>query len=414
MNPLILPLLPITPNWAEGLTLSIRAQTDIVASQLNREERNARLLTPALGIKLKLDTRDRQAQAAQLVRFFRDNIGQQILAPVWSDLVVVGNIVGGITVNCSPTANRLFSPTRAAAIYNERTGALASFPIATITANQIVANCALPSAFGPDSLIAPCFISEPVTEDLVAAWLAGYQAQSSLELKETVDQAQALPFTFAVPTYRGLPLFPFQFNWGEQLEETTTIKADSAKDDVGNITAIVYESTGRVQPHGHVLLQHRSQVAALLTWFTATLGQFARGWVSAQRPNFTLTAPTTNGTSLVVRATGYAASDLIPQRQFIFIRDGNTWYARKITAAYSNGDGTETLIVDSVVPALTTQAVISQLYLCRSQRDELDLDFQSIEIAAVEVEFNELPSETSDLLAGTSAAIGTVTEGMFT
>jgi hypothetical protein len=443
LNPSTLPLFVFPPNWAEPPELRLRVITEIWPSKTGREERVARIAIPALSVAYSLLTDVGQAAslpqavAAAFSRFLRDHLGQALAVPLWSEALQISSVSSAtITLPSSEgqgwVSTRLFSVPRACVLVSRASFQLASgLPVAevvfpsTVSSTTIVLNATPTHTFLPGDFIAPLIVTNPVTDNQSADWLAGFQAQSSIEFLEAFSEAHALPFDAAtlLPTYRDLPLFPFLLNFAESVQDDSELRTETREDDAGQLVAAIYESASRTLPHGSVLLQNRDQIAALLTWFNAVLGRAHRTWVASARPNFTLAANVAaNATTLTVFSTGYAANDFTTaQRTVILIRTygaplpggagvGPRWYARVITAAVDNNDGTETLTLDYRLPDALSAGipsaggagvgpVISYLYLCRSDLDEISLKFLSQLVASADLRFHELPLETADVLA---------------
>lgn len=434
------PLFTFPPNWASPPELRLRAITEIWPSKTGREERVARIAIPALSFSYSLLTDVGQASslpqavAAAFARFLRDHLGQQIAVPLWSEAMMISSVSGGNTVHLYDTCSqRLFSAGRpcllvVAAFLRGQRGAAVPVcePIvpATVSSTQLVAVAApapfatIAGAFGAGDFIVPLIYTNPVTDNQTAEWLAGFQASGTVEFIEAFAEAHALPFDAAtlLPTYRGLPLFPFLLNFADSVTDDTEIRSETREDDAGQIAAAVYESAARTLPHGSVLLQDRSQIVALLTWFNAVLGRARKTWVASARPNFTLASPVAaQATTITVVSTDYATHDsATTQRTVILIRHGARYYCRVITNAVDNEDGTETLTLDYRLPdPLGLTAVISYLYLCRSDLDEIALEMLSQTVASCAVNFHELPLEIADVLLGAPVpCYGAVSDAM--
>jgi hypothetical protein len=434
------PLFTFPPNWAEPPELRLRAITEIWPAKTGREERVARIAIPALSVTYSLLTDVGQASslpqavAAAFSRFLRDHLGQSLAVPLWSEAMMISSVSGGNTVHLyNPCSQRLFSAGRpcllvaSAFLRGQRGDAVPDCePIvpATVSSTQIVAVAepapfaTIAGAFVAGDFIVPLIYTNPVTDNQTAEWLAGFQAQGTVEFIEAFAEAHALPFDAAtlLPTYRGLPLFPFLLNFADSVTDDSEIRSETREDDAGQIAAAVYESAARTLPHGSVLLQNRDQIAALLTWFNAVLGRARKTWVASARPNFTLASPVAaQATTITVASTDYATRDsATTQRTVILIRHGARYYCRAITGAVDNEDGTETLTLDYRLPdPLGLTAVISYLYLCRSDLDEIALQMLSQTVASCAVNFHELPLEIADVLLGAPApCYGAVSDAM--
>ena len=414
-----LPIFSFEPNWVTAPELTLRAVTDLQITPAGREERTLRLFTPALKIKTKINTQFDQALSKAVVRFMLNNIGQQLIVPLWSETVPLTAAVAqsATAIHTASTAGRLFSDQRECLIWFSASTCELVVPTAGGVAElQITATTGVSRAYPLGSYIVPVIVTEPMTERQTKTWLSGFQLEGDATFAEAVDQAKACPFNVTLPCVRGLPVFPFRFNRVESFEFTSSAQVDSQRDDVGMMTAVVTETRPREGIKGTVLLQDRNDVATLMAWFNQTLGRGKRFWAVSDQPDFHYISQDNTAKTLTAVTVGYADNDFAnTARRMILVRDQSLqWHVRKVTAATNNGDGTETLTLESALPNLTSYALISQLYLMRSELDELKLTFDAQLVASCELEFTELPAEIDALLTGTSPADGTITEGVLT
>jgi len=427
-----LPIFSFQPNWVTAPELTLRALTDLDIAPSGREERTARLFIPALKQKVKVDTQFDQANSKAVVRFMLNNIGQQLIVPLWSEAVPVTAALssGATAIPCASTSGRLFSDQRSCLLWN---GSAAGAPVCElvvpisggVTTNQVTATTGIVSAYALGSYIVPVMITEPMTEKQTKNWISGFQLDSDATFVEAVDQAKPFPFNVTLPSVRGLPIFPFRFNRTESFEFTSSAQNVVETDDVGQTAAVVTETRPRESIKGTTLLCSRNDVATLMAWFAQTLGRGTAVWVPSDQPDLFFVSQNVGLTTLTAVTVGYAANDFAnTARRMILVRDqSNAWHARLVTAAVSNGDGTETLTLESALPALTNFALISQLYLMRSELDELKLTFDAQLVASCDLQFTELPTEIDALLysdapADTTPIVapadGSVTNGVLT
>ncbi len=361
-----------------------------------------------------------------------NNIGQQLIVPLWSEAVPVTAVLAqnATAIPCASTSGRLFSDQRSCLLWN---GSAAGAPVCElvvpisggVTTDQITATTGITQAYPLGSYIVPVIITEPMTEKQTKNWISGFQLDSDATFSEAVDQAKPCPFNVTLPSVRGLPVFPFRFNRAESFEFTSSAQNVVETDDVGMVSSVVTETRPRESIKGTTLLCSRNDVATLMAWFAQTLGRSTRLWVPSDQPDFFYVSQDNTAKTVTLVTIGYADNDFAnTARRMILVRDqSNAWHARLVTAAHNNGDGTETLTLESALPNLTNYALISQLYLMRSELDELKLTFDAQLVAHCELQFTELPAEIDALLysdapADTTpiiaAADGTINAGVLT
>lgn len=147
-------------------------------------------------------------------------------------------------------------------------------------------------------------------------------------------------------------------------------------------------------------LESRSRVNDFVWWLAERRGRFAPCWVPTWRRDLTLhTAAGSSDTDLVIEWIDYT-SVMFPhesRRHIAAIVPGSGVYTvvpRRITNAVDNGDGTETITIESAFgQALTTKSVLSFLVLCRLAEDEVTIHWFHPNAAEARTRFVELPRQ---------------------
>jgi hypothetical protein len=147
-------------------------------------------------------------------------------------------------------------------------------------------------------------------------------------------------------------------------------------------------------------LPDRATINDFLWWVALRRGRFSPCWVPTWRRELTLrTATLTTDTALVIEDVDYT-SKLFPlesRRHIAAVVPGAgvfTIIPRRVTAAVDNGDGTETLTIESAFGvALDSKSVISFLTLCRLDEDSVVLHWFHPNAAEARTRFVELPRQ---------------------
>ena len=183
-------------------------------------------------------------------------------------------------------------------------------------------------------------------------------------------------------------------------DEGETIASDVVDSTVGQV-AITRAWAGPVLTRPHTFtLTTRYEVNDFLWWCALRRGQYKPLWVPTWRRDFTLSvAAGASDTDLIVEDTGYTESQFPDEsrRHLAVIISGGgtrTVYARRITDAVDNGDGTETLTLESAVGVAVDQyAVLSFLVLARLDADDIPIEWFHLGAAEASVRFVEIPRE---------------------
>lgn len=148
----------------------------------------------------------------------------------------------------------------------------------------------------------------------------------------------------------------------------------------------------------HVDFASITEAKAFKTWLDTVKGRLTAFWVPSYQMDLTPVAPLVAGfTEMTIVYMGYTAR-LFPsqsRRQIGFVRFNGTVDQREVTAAVDNGDGTETLTLDSAVGAAWPSQIglVSFVRLMRLTNDETVLNWGSSSDINVEMTLTELPRE---------------------
>lgn len=142
----------------------------------------------------------------------------------------------------------------------------------------------------------------------------------------------------------------------------------------------------------------RAEIAELRAFIDARLGRCVPFWVASGVQDFTATVAPGFGNTITIEEIGYT-DHLFPKggfRRHIWAWNPAFTIAayRKVIGAVKNGDGTETLTLES---AFSNNVQLSWylgfLRLCRLEDDVPEIEFESAEVARCSLRMRELPQE---------------------
>lgn len=149
-------------------------------------------------------------------------------------------------------------------------------------------------------------------------------------------------------------------------------------------------------------LNGRPAVTSLKTFLAARKGRAVPFWAPGWRTDLSLAndvGPT--DPSITITACNYTRFLYpSPARRylcFLLNLNGATQLYRKVTAAVDNGNGTETLTLDTTLGQTTPAAstVVTFLRLCRLDADEIKIKWHTPEFAECEMPMVEVPAEVT-------------------
>jgi hypothetical protein len=206
--------------------------------------------------------------------------------------------------------------------------------------------------------------------------------------------------TFLATRYRGHDLLTEMPNGREYRDESWTVASDAVDGAIGQVAyARVWSAPTTTRPHLFTLTT-RTEITDFLHWFAERRGAYKEFWVPTWRRDFQLVSGAlAAATTLTVYDTDYTTLGFpLESRKHLAVivaaNGARTVYPRRITASVDNGDGTETLTLESAVGVdLDTHVVLSHLLLCRLADDRADIEWMHKGAAETRLRFVEIPRQ---------------------
>lgn len=205
--------------------------------------------------------------------------------------------------------------------------------------------------------------------------------------------------SFATDYYRGHDVLVEMPNSHSDRDEREVVQSDILDGGIGQvaISRVAVPVLGRPWLF---TLTSRADLSSFLEWCAVRRGAYRELWVPTWRRDFQLVGAQDAGdTDLVVYATGYPDTSFSSEarRHLAIMTQGNgvrTLYFRRITDAVDNGDGTETITIESAVGvALDPYAQLSFLVLARLESDDIPIQYHHLGLQEVPVRFVEIPRQ---------------------
>ncbi|MFZ2641002.1 MAG: hypothetical protein WA117_08420 [Verrucomicrobiia bacterium] len=407
-----LPVFSFEPDWSQQPKLGMTFITDLHTSDAGSEERNARLDRPKLTQEHVVSAWDDHDVARQIELFIESNMGEQVLVPLWSEAVTLSDAPSGNTIPISSDATgRLFQPTRAVMLWKSPS----AHSLAEITAagaSSLTTLNTVPAGYAAGDLAVPVFVSDPIQTGVELEWLNAFHASGASSWKEAAIESEALPMATTLAGYRGLPIFPFPFNWAKGFSTQRSQRIETVESETSIISAITAEPDPRITAPGAVWLDDRPDIARAWTLFCNRRGRQSRLWLPSGKRDLVLAAAqTATSSQLVCAPSGYVTGDYLrEQRRVLLIVADGAWHARRVTGAEFDAYDNEVLTLESTVPALPADAVISMLLLTRFDVDDISFSFNHNSQSDWETTLTELPAEYAALLTGVAPANGVLAD----
>lgn len=225
--------------------------------------------------------------------------------------------------------------------------------------------------------------------DVQSKWLhpdlGAFQLRFILETPE-VDTAADLG-----SSYRGYRVFPYDHNWVEELEETSTRLVDVFESETGNKFTHDRRLTPIIVRNHALFLRTLPRIQAVRRWLYARRGSATPFWMHSGKADFKLLQRIEAGIQeLVVADTGYhGVYEHRENRQdiAIFTRRG-TFYRRIVSTATGEGPGEAILKLDQIMPTRIEPGeviMVSFLSLVRLDGEVIDFLWRSDQLVTTNI-----------------------------
>lgn len=203
--------------------------------------------------------------------------------------------------------------------------------------------------------------------------------------------------SFTSTIYRGHDLLTEMPNGREQRDQDATTRVEVLESLTGSRHGAGAWASPVLQWPFVWYLPDRVTISAFVWWLAERRGRYAPCWVPTWRRDLTLRATAgVSDTDLTIEAVGYTANafPLESRRHIAAIVPGGgtiTVLPRRITAAVDNGDGTETLTIESAFGVtLDPKAILSFVVLCRLADDQVTIHWFHPGVAEAKTRLVEL------------------------
>lgn len=388
----------IPPDWASGVKESISFLTDVFKSYSDNEQRRALRQMPRRGLKYRataLTARD----AAGMESLLWGWLAQPYAVPWWQDATALTDDTpaGSFSIPCD-TTDRQFAAGGIVIVWlDEYT--FEAIVIESVAPDHVTT--AAPTEFnwiaGASILVMPCFLARLGTEVKVDRL---WSAADSIDLEFTGEAQQPAPTPIVtLPTFKGFPVLELAPNWISELNRTYKRSLALLDPKIGPISVIPKGATPVVEQEFPWYLADHAAVTVFRAFLAGQFGQLRDFWIPTWDQDLVLAESVGAADPSIMITSEFYTRFFFPAkaRQYLaFIpTDGSGNVYRKITAAVDNGDGTETLALETptgkIFSKTTTQ--ISFLTLARLASDDSEIEWSTADLAQATLTFQEVPTE---------------------
>ena len=392
-------LFSVAPDWNEGMEETFEFLTDVLKAYSDAEQRRALRQIPRRAMRyraLTLNARDAAGMESLVWGWQNQPYG----VPWWPDSQPLGaNVpVGSFSIPVA-TADCQFAAGGLLAIWvNEFT--FEALSIASVTPNAVNVNSPTQFAWtaGPGTRVVPLFLCRLPSSVEVSRYSSEID---QMDLSFIPEAGQPAPAPTTSPTqYKGFDVLEVMPNWAEApLKRSYKRSLVTIDPKIGPIEVIDKGGTAIVGQEFPWWIDGHSNITAFRAFMLRRMGQFSPFWIPTWDQDLVLFGDVLS-TDAAIRIKSEFYSRFFfptPSRRYIALipQDGSGNVYRKVTASTDNGDGTESLTLDSPTGKTFPQAttMISLLTFARLATDRVSIKWDSTEHAESMVELQEVPRE---------------------
>ena len=393
-------VLAFMANWKGGIDETLSWFGSVTASRNEKEQRRQLIYNPRrmlsydiLGLSIQ------QAGLFQSIMFGLQT--RRMTVPLWRDSQWLGQTLaaGSISIPVQ-TADRDFVAGGLVMLYDD----FQNFEVGTIAAGGVAAGTVTlvsvtARSWTNRTQVVPCRMGRLAQRQVINEH-SRRVVTAPLAIELDPSTVPPLPTGYTYPyTYRGLPVFAEDraIDGPQQAEHQ---RNSETLDDGFTSIEIVENATFPVHTRLFTFIkQGRPAITEFMKFLGDRKGTLKPFWMPTKQADIEPVGSIGSGdTDIIIKEIGYANyAPLRPGRLDIaFIRaQTGVITMRRITAAESNGDGTETITIDSALgyaAAPADHAAVSWLVFCRLEGDSVALKWHTDRVITAQLTLRAMRS----------------------
>jgi len=389
----------VAPDWSQGMKERISYLTDVLKAYSDNEQRRGLRQIPRRSLSyraLTLNARDASGMESLIWGWQNQPYG----VPWWPDVtsLAVSVSAGASSIQVQTRADRLFAVGGIICIWQSEFN-FEALTIQSIAGNVITVSSPTQFAWtaGPGTLVLPVFLAR-LSDQVKVNRL--FSSADSMDLEFIGEAQQPAPApSISLAEYLGFDVLEVMPNWSRDLSRTYKRSLVTLDPKIGPIQVDDKGGSAVVEQSFPWFLQNHPSVTTLRAFILKRFGQLVPFWTPTWDQDLVLSADLgATDPAMSIQSVYYTRFFFpIKSRRYIaFIpQNGGAPVYRKITGSVDNGNGTETLTLDSPtgVPFAKSSTMISFLTLSRLASDDAEIDWMTNDVAEAELTFQEVPRE---------------------
>jgi hypothetical protein len=391
-------LFSAAPDWDEGMAETIEYLTDVMKAYSDNEQRRGLRQFPRRALRLRasaLNARDAAGMESLVWGWQNQPFG----VPWWPDASAMASDTpaGSFVIPCN-TVDRQFAAGGLCCIWQSEF-VFEALSVVSVASGAVTVSSPTQLNWkgSPATLVMPVFLARIPDSVEVRRFTSEID---QIDLQFIGEALQTAPAPSVSPTqYKSIDVLEISPNWKDTLNRTYKRSMVTIDPKIGPITVVDKGGSAIVGQEFPWFLNGHPAVTTFRAFILRRFGQLNSFWLPSWDQDLVLAVDVgASDTGIVIKSEFYSRFFFPnPARRFIaFIPTNGTGNVyRKITASTDNGDGTESLVLDSptgkAFPA--AQSMVSFLTLARLGSDRTEIEWMSADLAQANLSLEEVPRE---------------------
>ncbi len=390
-------VMPWIHNWDSGITERISYLTDVIEAKSGKEQR----------IQLRGRAR-RQYEYNILLRDARERIRYRNLMSgwqhrtfaigIWSDILPLGAdyLIGETIINIDTRFRDYEVGSYCMLWRNSLTYEI--IEIEALTASSITLAQPLLNNWLKDAIILPArlaYVGDEIfkTVGITNSIETAPQVWNLLNSEASVNRNSALASPY---TYLGYDVFIETHDYSEDYSAELYRPLRPIDFGIGNFQIDSRYAANRERQTMRLVFGSRANISAFMGFLEVRKGRKIPVWIPTFSPDMELIENIGDtATSFIITDIGYATfiAEHPTRNHLAFVKHDGTMIFRKIVDSADNGDGTESISIDTALGFNATPETfryICFLRFCRMDSDSIEIAWDTSEIAQIQISFSDL------------------------
>lgn len=401
-------LFPFIHDWNEDIMERVAYLTDVTEAKSGKEQRRKIRSRPRRQFEYKtlVATEDDPTTNARLRALYHNLMfswqGKTFILPIWTDVqFLTSDLLAGATSLSINTIGYDFDPDSFLVFWTDPENYELARIDSMTTSSLTFTSPTLKSWKKGVTRVVPGRLGN-IGQDIIKSSGITYELENAaqswnINVKDIPSNNRILTSYTPTYTYKGYEIFTdlHDFSSDPGIEIYRPLRALDY--ETGIFTLDSRYSGNRERVECVLLLKDRTEISKFFAFFAARSGRWTPVWIPSWSQDFQIVENVSpSNTEIKIKDIGYTkfVAAHPARRDILAVKPNGLLYPRRITDSINNGDGTETITLDTSFGFAITTGItferVCYLRFCRLDADLVELDWNTDGILQVKLVFTDL------------------------